>query len=123
MYFEYFCYNNCMIKKIIATNKKHLISLIYEEIKLSGTECDLNHIDISGVTNLSALFFESKFNGDISNWDVSNVTDMSYLFYNSKFNGSISAWDTSNITDMSNLFNKSKFNGDISTWDVFNVTK
>jgi surface protein len=36
------------------------------------------------------MFSTSEFNGDISNWDVSNVTNMEGIFYNSKFNGDIS---------------------------------
>ncbi|MCF0125954.1 MAG: BspA family leucine-rich repeat surface protein, partial [Clostridia bacterium] len=54
--------------------------------------------------------------GDISNWDVSNVTDMSCMFYNSEFNGDISNWDVSNVTNMRWMFSDSKFNGDISKW-------
>ena len=30
--------------------------------------------------------------GDISNWDVSNVTYMNYMFYESTFKGDISMW-------------------------------
>ena len=50
-------------------------------------EEDLQFICTSKVTDMSEMFFTSKFNGDISKWDVSNVTDMSGMFYVSEFNG------------------------------------
>ena len=113
-----------MRERIIANNKKHLKSLISEQIKLYGTECDLNHIDISKVIDLSFLFHNSncEFNGDISKWDMSSATNVNYLFYNSKFNGDISLWNVSSVMNMSYLFEDSKFTGDISNWNTSNAT-
>ncbi len=110
-----------MKNKIIALDKFHLKRLIKEEVKENGRECNLNHIDVSKITDMSNLFYKSKFKGDISNWDVSNVTDMSNMFSCSDFNGDISKWDTSNVDNMFGMFQYSKFNGDISRWDVSNV--
>ena len=31
---------------------------------------------------MSAMFYDSEFNGDISKWDVSHVRDMSNMFDN-----------------------------------------
>lgn len=103
--------DNDNIKKIVNT-----------EIMKYGFKADLNHIDVSKVTDMSFLFADSEFNGDISKWDVSNVTDMAGMFYNSKFNGDISKWDVSNVEDMGGMFIHAKFNGNISNWDVSNVT-
>ncbi|MCR4942473.1 MAG: BspA family leucine-rich repeat surface protein [Campylobacter sp.] len=111
----------------------------------------LGDIDISGVDDLSKLFYNSKrkdfsgienwdvshvkamrsmfynatnFNADISGWDVSNVKDMSGMFYDAtNFNADISGWDVSNVKDMSDMFYRAiSFNQDIESWDVSNVT-
>ena len=73
------------------TNGDELKKLIEQRIKEQGPKCDLNDIDVSQVTDMSGLFMNSEFNGDISKWDVSHVDDMSYMFYDSEFNGDISS--------------------------------
>ena len=92
-----------MEKTIIATNET-IKEIVKSEIESLGNNADLNHIDVSQVTDMSYLFEESEFNGDISNWDVSNVTDMEGMFWDSKFNGDISNWDVSSVKSMSYMF-------------------
>ena len=104
--------------------KDELKQLVYKLIKERGDDADLNDIDTSKITDMTTLFNNSKFNGDISSWNVSNVKYMMYMFHNSKFtgeNGDISNWDVSNVKDMMYMFCDSKFNGDISDWNVSNV--
>ena len=80
--------------------------------------------DLSGVQDMSGMFEDSSFNGDISGWNVSQVTDMSSTFYGAaSFNQSLNSWDVSQVTDMSRMFNNAyDFNGNISGWNVSQVT-
>ena len=112
-------------EKVIARNKEDLKELVAKVYKEKGPNCDLNFIDVSLVTDMSRLFHDTVFNGDISKWDVSNVTNMYGMFFKAwKFDGDVSRWNVSKVTDMTSMFScASAFNGDISRWDVSNVKK
>ena len=118
---DYNILTNCVgIYKV--SGRDELQTLIEYFTEYFGNGCNLNWIDVSNVTDMNSMFWNSMFNGDISQWNVSNVSDMFGMFQDSKFNGDISQWNVSNVTDMSHMFEDSEFNRDISLWDVSNVT-
>lgn len=106
-----------MEKTIIATNET-IKEIVKSEIERLGNNADLNHIDVSQVTDMSHLFEESEFDGDISNWDVSNVTNMEYMFYSSFFDGDISKWHVSSVKSMRGMFALSTLeeNNNLPVW-------
>ena len=106
----------------IKCTNDNIKQIVKEQIELLGNEADLNHLNVSKVTDMEDMFKDSQFNGDISKWNMGNVNSMRSMFPESKFNGDISSWDVSNVTDMNYLFRGSEFNRDISGWDVSNVT-
>ena len=109
------------MEKIIAKDKKHLKQLIKEAIEKWGNCCDLNHIDLCEIKDLSFLFNASDFNGNISEWDVSHVENMEGMFSVSSFNGDLSKWNVSRVENMSYMFWNSSFSQEIFMWDISNV--
>ncbi len=89
-----------------------------EEIK------GLENINTSKVTNMSAMFNESKVNVlDLSHFDTSNVTNMSSMFMNSIAETlNVSSFDTSNVESMNYMFNKSSAT-EIKGLDKFNTKR
>jgi surface protein len=102
--------------RVVARDRDHLKMLVDKNIQHFGPNCNLNYINTSNVTDMSNMFYESQFNGDISNWDTSNVTNMNLMFAYSKFNGDISNWDTSNVTNMYRMFDKSPLENNKPKW-------
>jgi hypothetical protein len=107
------------MNKIIVKDKQDLLKMIKNEIKLYGNACNLNHIDVSNIQDMSYLFMDSQFNGDISKWNVSNANYMRFMFCHSKFNGDISQWDVTNVKDMYATFHQSQFKLDLSDWTPY----
>ena len=86
---------------------------------------DINHWDVSGVTDFAQVFLNCNFNGDITGWDVSSGQRFLGMFQHSDFNQDIGSWDVSganNSNDFSNMFLGSPFNQDIGGWDMSNAT-
>ena len=111
----------CMQTKQLIAENENITKLVKNEICRLGIYANLNHINVSKVTDMSDLFYLSSFNGDISRWDVSNVTSMEYMFMNSLFNGDISQWNVANVQSMNSMFFGSKFDRDLSEWNTSNV--
>ena len=93
--------------------KDELVSLIKDEVENNGLRCNLNHIDVSQITDMSYLFSAElkgydlhKFNGTISKWDVSKVENMICMFaHNKLFNQDISKWKIKKECDTTLIFN------------------
>ena len=118
---EYITVEESGLSDLKPTNKKELEKLIKQRMKEQGPNCNLNDIDVSEIKDMSSLFYNSEFDGDISKWDTSNVMFMDSMFEGSEFNGDISKWDVSNVKDMHSMFYNSSFEGDISKWNVSRV--
>jgi surface protein len=117
---------------IIKATDETIKKIVKDELDRLGHDADLNHIDVSKVTNMNSLFSCYKddlgkkykdLNPDISKWDVSNAENMQYMFYgNENFNKDISGWDVSKVENMEWMFYFcEKFDCDISGWDVKKV--
>ena len=113
----------------IKATDETIHQIVKDELDRFGHDADLNHIDVSKVTNMSKLFccYEdylgpkyNDLNPDISKWDVSNVVSMDNMFYGCvNFNCDISSWIVSNVVSMGYMFyHCENFNQDISQWDV-----
>lgn len=104
------------------TSTFDLVQRVRQEINVYGAQCDLNHIDVSRLASLEAVFMNSDFNGDISGWDVSCVAKMSGMFQGSQFNGDISGWRPVALKEAYEMFRDCPFQGDLSRWELPNMT-
>ena len=107
-------------------NLSELSEIVKKLLNERGLNADLNDIDTSKVTDMTALFMPFSFikNIDISEWNTSNVTKMCHMFNGcDKFNCDLSSWNTSKVTDMTCMFKSCyRFKSDLSSWDVSSVT-
>jgi surface protein len=118
---------------IIKATNDTIQKIVKDEIDRLGPEANLNHIDVSEVTNMYNLFscditdtfvhLTNELNPDISQWNVSNVIYMTAMFmWMKKFNCDISEWDVSNVRTMSHMFKGCRsFNQPIGNWNVSKV--
>lgn len=79
----------------IVTTTYDLVNCVKQEIDKYGYDADLNHIDVSQITDFSNVFAYSDFIGDISKWNVSNDETLMSMFAHSKFNGNLLMRDMS----------------------------
>lgn len=102
-------------------DRHHLMAVIEDTITIHGRFCDLNHLDVSDVTDMSTLFLNSNFDGDISGWDVSNVTSMAYMFNKSNFSGDLDLWNVGKVRYMTGMFREALRIPDISQWKPYSL--
>ena len=107
-------------KHRIIANNTNIRDIVKQEIAINGTNADLYYIDVKEVTDMSFLFYEVNFNGDISNWNVSNVKYMISMFAHSSFDGDLSKWDVSNVQCHNNCFEGSPLENQPNKQPKFN---
>ena len=119
-------------KSTIEATNDTIYKIVKAELDRLGHDADLNHIDVSRVTDMYSLFsctnmdFGTKYkdmNPDVSGWDVSNVQNMTRMFKEcSNFNCDLSQWDVSNVENMRCMFYRCRnFNQSLSEWIVSKV--
>lgn len=118
---------------VIKATDNTIKNIVKDELDRLGHDANLNHIDVSEVTNMRSVFDRNRkdfgwnthadINPDISEWDVSKVITMENMFWDCiKFNGDISEWITSNVKNTNSMFYScKKFNCDISKLDMGSV--
>lgn len=70
-------------------------------------EGNLNEWDVSAVTNMEGIFFNSKYKSPLDKWDVSSVINMRYAFYGSKYDNLIENWNFSSVDNAESAFEES----------------
>ncbi len=123
-------FNNANNFAILATDAPNLSqitstkNMFSHATSLDSSLININHWDVSTITNMESMFLYSHINSPINNWDVSNVTNMKSMFSNNPgFNQPLNNWDVSNVTDMSYMFADCvAINQPLDSWDVSNVT-
>ena len=119
----------------IKCNNDNVFDIVNAEVhKQSGNgqtrlhPINLNHIDVSEVTEMSCLFDAVNDEVtlryiDISGWDVGNVEQMKWMFCDCKelvSVGDLSNWDVRKLEDAEGMFQRCKnleYVGNISKWD------
>ncbi len=97
-------YLSTSIKKVVATDDT-IKQMVKEDIERLGLDADLWLYDTSKVTDMSGLFADTDFRGDISKWDVSKVEDMTGMFKNCRgFNGDLTQWNINKRCKTEDMF-------------------
>ena len=105
------------LEYVIHATDKTIQQIVKDELDRLGHDADLNHIDVSKVTNMASLFScavddylggfmkYEDLNPDISEWDVSNVKNMDGMFWGcEQFNCDISKWNVNNVETHDRMF-------------------
>ena len=97
------------VKKIKVTSKEELREQIKIAIDKQGPNVDLEHLDVSEITDMSELFAGLTVCWvGVFSWDVSKVTTMKAMFKGCNClylcPNSLMYWNVSKVTDMSEMF-------------------
>lgn len=118
----FFGCENVVINATDAPNLTNTESLnsMFRDALLTNT--DINHWDVSNITDMRSVFRGTQYDGPLNSWDVSNVNEMGNMFYGTPFNQYIGNWDMTNITNIAGMFEDAiAFDQDIGSWNTSNV--
>lgn len=65
-----------MKHSIKVKNRDHLFQLVREHLEMHGDQCDLNHLDVSEVKDLSNIFANTSFNAALFIYSALHLTDL-----------------------------------------------
>lgn len=97
-------------------NLDELKAHVRHELGQQGPRCNLNHLDVSGLTDFTGLFAQTNFNGDVSQWNMANARSTRSMFAYCSFSGDVSMWKMPALNDASYMFMHCPFSGDLSSW-------
>ncbi len=119
-------FSGCANMQVTATDTPNLsrvtslFNMFYDCSSLEDNP-SFNEWDVSSITNMRGLFYQSSFDSNIADWDMSNVEVTTEMFSLSPFNQDVTNWNVSKVVYMENMFSYTPFNQDISGWDVSRV--
>lgn len=101
-----------------CTTRSELFRAVREAMESHGNNCDLNHLDVSVITDFRSIFQHLPFCGNISRWNVSNATTLERMFEGCAFNGDLAPWGVKKVKSFARIFHDSNFTGNLSAWQV-----
>ena len=92
----------------VITKEKRKVTEFELRQMVKNKDSSIADVDVSEITNMSDLFFNSDFGGswtaDLSDWDTSNVKNMKSMFIGCTSLEQVSLPHTQNVKNMSLMF-------------------
>ena len=119
-------FNRCDLMTQTATDAPTIstTSMVWAFGNTNNWNGVVDHWDMSGVTNITAMFRAARaFNQPVNSWDTSSFTNTSFAFMDADvFNQPLNNWDMSNVTLGQQMFSGADlFNQDLSSWNISSV--
>ena len=147
---EYLSIKVNLSKIVPKDDGEDLRNIVRSELERLGKSANLNHINVSKITNFKRVFYLKNFTGDISQWDMRSAINTDSMFAGNTnfnpdylgewkftqlknanhmfaacyhFNGiGLRNWNVETVEDFSYMFVSCEdFNEDISSWKVNNA--